>query len=557
MATFQRNFIAGKMNKSVDERLVPNGQYIDAVNVRLGSSESTEIGAVENSKGNTLIAALSYEGQSLSSNAKCIGALEDGANETIYWFVHDPTFIGNSATGKIDLIVSFNTVTNDTVYHVISVSKGGSTPTETVLNFNEKYLITGIDLIDGLLFWTDNYNPPRFINVSRSYEIPSGTPRVDGNGNAGLLEESLLVIKKPPHSAPTIELTLTSGGDENYLEERFISFAYRYEYQDDEYSATSQFSDAAFNASPFDFSAESYLNEGVVNRFNTAIITYNSGGPLVTAIDLLFKDSDGTVIKVIEKIKKAELGLADNTDYTFTFRNSKIFTILPESELLRLYDNVPLFAKSQTLMGNRLMYGNYIENYNLVDINDSPVRLEFETELISELIGLESIQDTTDNASYTFGATVNIVDGSLVIDLEGVELVAGSLISIDASFIHRDFQGNTPTETTPETNIEWSYVLPQSFNSVFDLATSLDFQEKVGVGTLKPVYDSDPLTNPNATFYSELTFDEAIVKNLKVMDATSLTLARDHGLPIKVFNVNTKDGLKDIILGKNLGTLIS
>ena len=71
------------------------------------------------------------------------------------------------------------------------------------------------------------------------------------------------------------------------------------------------------------------------------------------------------------------------------------------------------------------------------------------------------------------------------------------------------------------------------------------------------VYDSDPLTNPNATFYSELTFDEAIVKNLKVMDATSLTLARDHGLPIKVFNINTKDGLKDIILGKNLGTLIS
>ena len=71
------------------------------------------------------------------------------------------------------------------------------------------------------------------------------------------------------------------------------------------------------------------------------------------------------------------------------------------------------------------------------------------------------------------------------------------------------------------------------------------------------VYDSDPLTNPNATFYSEITFDEAIVKNLKVMDATSLTLARDHGLPIKVFNVNTKDGLKDIILGKNLGTLIS
>ena len=60
MAKLSRNFVAGKMNKSVDERLVPNGQYIDAVNVRLGSSESAEVGAVENSKGNTKLTNLSY-----------------------------------------------------------------------------------------------------------------------------------------------------------------------------------------------------------------------------------------------------------------------------------------------------------------------------------------------------------------------------------------------------------------------------------------------------------------------------------------------------------------
>jgi len=71
------------------------------------------------------------------------------------------------------------------------------------------------------------------------------------------------------------------------------------------------------------------------------------------------------------------------------------------------------------------------------------------------------------------------------------------------------------------------------------------------------VYSADPEKDQNASFYPSLSYDEAIQKNLKVMDATSLTLARDHGLPIKVFNVNTKDGLKDIILGKNLGTLIS
>ena len=71
------------------------------------------------------------------------------------------------------------------------------------------------------------------------------------------------------------------------------------------------------------------------------------------------------------------------------------------------------------------------------------------------------------------------------------------------------------------------------------------------------VYDSDPEVNKGAKLFDELTFDEAITKNLKVMDATALTLARDHKLPIKVFNVNQQDALKNIICGKKIGTLIS
>ena len=71
------------------------------------------------------------------------------------------------------------------------------------------------------------------------------------------------------------------------------------------------------------------------------------------------------------------------------------------------------------------------------------------------------------------------------------------------------------------------------------------------------VYDSDPEINMDAKLFDELTFDEAITKNLKVMDATALTLARDHKLPIKVFNVNQPDALKNIICGKKIGTLIS
>ena len=124
MANSKRNFISGKMNKSLDERLVPNGQYIDALNVRLGSTEDSEIGSVENSKGNSLLTDITlgvYSSVSypLSANATCIGAFEDGANETIYWFIHDKNAT-DTVLGKADLIVSFNTRTSSTTTHIVS-----------------------------------------------------------------------------------------------------------------------------------------------------------------------------------------------------------------------------------------------------------------------------------------------------------------------------------------------------------------------------------------------------------------------------------------------------
>jgi len=143
MANLSRNFTAGKMNKVVDERLVPDGQYIDAMNVRMGSTEQAEMGVVENTKGNLSLTALTYiNGIPLSAQAKCIGAFADGANETLYWFVHDPNF-ETAVTEKLDLIVSYNTLTTIVTYHVISVNDGNDV--STTLNFNPSYLITGVN----------------------------------------------------------------------------------------------------------------------------------------------------------------------------------------------------------------------------------------------------------------------------------------------------------------------------------------------------------------------------------------------------------------------------
>jgi len=68
------------------------------------------------------------------------------------------------------------------------------------------------------------------------------------------------------------------------------------------------------------------------------------------------------------------------------------------------------------------------------------------------------------------------------------------------------------------------------------------------------VYTDDPKTHPDAMRYKTLTFDEAIIKNLKVMDATALTLCRDQELPICVFSIFKQGALRRVVMGEDEGT---
>lgn len=71
------------------------------------------------------------------------------------------------------------------------------------------------------------------------------------------------------------------------------------------------------------------------------------------------------------------------------------------------------------------------------------------------------------------------------------------------------------------------------------------------------IYSSDPKIDANATRYQHLSFDEAITKNLQVMDATALTLCRDQKMPINVFSIFKSGALRRVIMGENEGTSVS
>ena len=524
MADIRANFIAGRMNKSVDERLIPTGEYVDAQNVRLGSTETTEIGAVENSKGNTQLTFLAFEGNSLSPNAVCVGVYEDGMEETIYWFVHDPVNPG-SPTGKVDLIVSFDTKTTAVTYHILSVFDGVAGSGKTTLNFNPTYLITGVSKIENQLYFTDDFNPPRYINVTRSYDDPAV-------GIDGIVEEDISVIVKPPGfedenpAIPYIPLAVPKvtptnfPGEENYMETRFICFAYRYRYQDGGYSATSLFSQPSFQPSSFRFDLDTFNNAGMKNRFNGALIEFSTGSKRVKEVDLLYKESGNNVIYVIERYNKQELGWLDEEQQSITFSNSKIYTTLGSDELLRQYDNVPRIAKAQTIQGNRLIYGNYIDGYNITNQNDQKIPIVYSTGHVVEEIGGVALDPPVASAgtAYDIGqdaaggpASVSVDDCRITFDLSALELPikTGLTLNFDISVLSaapaQVTGGSNPIASGPDSDstfqqtspfsLTWSFTAPQDYATVNDMINSIDFQNPLGLNINGNYQQIKPINN--------------------------------------------------------------
>ena len=71
------------------------------------------------------------------------------------------------------------------------------------------------------------------------------------------------------------------------------------------------------------------------------------------------------------------------------------------------------------------------------------------------------------------------------------------------------------------------------------------------------IYDSDPKKNPSAVLFRKLTYQEVLEKNLQVMDATAIALCKENGLPIVVFNLLRRDNIRDVVMGAEIGTIVT
>ena len=129
----------------------------------------------------------------LQQTPTCIGVAKDSQNEKIYWFLAtDP-----DGANPTSAIVEFDQTTKIVAPVIVDI--------DDVLNFNESNYITGINIIDGLLYWTDDLNEPKVINIERfkAGSTDFTTQTVVYGAARNFVESDVVVIKKAPQSALT------------------------------------------------------------------------------------------------------------------------------------------------------------------------------------------------------------------------------------------------------------------------------------------------------------------------------------------------------------------
>lgn len=373
----KNTFTSGKMNKDTDVRLIPNTEFIHAENIRFFSKGKNGVGQVI--KGNEIVSNLTN-----NQNYTCIKALPDIGSENIYYFL---------ANGTDSKIVRYNLETKQSKI----ILQGSS------LNFNPNKKILGANILYDNLYWVEQHNnAPRFVD----------TTKADFYTANGFTEDDISIIKEPPFEEPRIVLTTDVNASED-IKDKWICFAYRYRYNDNSYSAVSFYSDWAFENGSYYLDFNKKTNRGMQNTKNACFIYFNSGGKNVVEIDLLFRESNTNNVYIIQSLNKADEGYDHDTEYGFKFVNNKVYAPIATDDVNSYYDNVPLLAKSQELIGNTLIYSNYYDGHDQKDINGVDVDYEIEYTLNSKQLNFTDIDSNTTTQDFVInfnGAVFKVGD---------------------------------------------------------------------------------------------------------------------------------------------------
>ena len=514
MAESKNTFLKGRMNKDLDNRLLGEGEYRDALNISVGKSENNTVGSLQNILGNERVPIPT---NLIDPDMKCIGAYMDNNNNRIFQFLTDyndpnPAEITIPTYGNMQITVyDFDTQT-----YTILVSG-------LFLNFatNPEFTITGINLLENLLFWTDNRNQPRKINVNNALQNPanSRTPYYTNETQISVAKyapvDPIILYKKFTAkvtdiiNATEIELdnvaNLTSGmtvisntisggeyiittdvtknldgsgtiflyaapstpisindeltflistmtnksddpnwpGDSAFLEDKYVRFSYRFKYDDNEYSLMAPFTQITYipkqkgyfiagdESAAFRSTVLNWF-ENNINNIELIVPLPDSGNRILNSykiieLDILYKESDSNAVKVFETVTIQTISQKslDNNIYIQQYQSQKPYKTLPEQETTRVYDKVPVRARAQESISNRIVYGNYYDKYTPPTSIDYYVTIQPKSDIYTNFIEYPN-HTVKQNRNYQVGFILSDKFGRQSpvllskVDLEGI-----------------------------------------------------------------------------------------------------------------------------------------
>ena len=384
------------MNTDLDERLLPDGEYRDASNIQISSTEGDDSGTVQNILGNQIKWSHSLGGT-------CLGSIENPETEKIYIFLK-----GTSIHG----IFEFDQSTEVTRPLIID------NRSTKVLDFEGVTKITGISIFNDFLIFTDNNSEPKIINISDTsnfltdadYSATDFDTTSKLNGER-FVESDIALIKKKPSKAPAvqIELSVVTKNEDAIYKDKFVRFAYRFKFSNNQCSPISPFTQPVFLPNTTNsYDIDSGFNSQMENNINSAkLFNFDTSGNDLKSIEIVYKESNNTNIYVYGVLSKAEAKTANESGFDISKTVKK--SVLSDNELFRAYDNVPFRAKAVDVVGNRIVFGNYKDGLTINDFTPAFKSIEVANRiaLASEATRKFPIPSTTTPQSGAIGAAAS------------------------------------------------------------------------------------------------------------------------------------------------------
>lgn len=349
-----------KLNPSLDSRLRNKDEMLDALNVEVKSDndgESGDVGVLKPIKGSGGIEFSPSENSNLNTRRRVIGSVTDEKNNIIFYFLFSeaPDEQGVYAYDPNNVLSDTGGDSVKTVYRtqLFNFPENGFVKADVVYTTNHEICN---------LYFTDNRNEPRRLDVKKAMSVDYTLP-FD-------ITDFITACPKTPMHPISFEFVY----DSNYKVSEFrnipgFQFAYQCIYDGGEESAISTYSDIAV--------PPSYVQQGTINTpnllaHNTCRLTIPKS---LNSVDVY--TSEISKVRILGRIgNNGSWYIIDevNTnggDITYDFRNDRVLTGVPDEDIQKQFTSLPRKAQAQTVVDNRLFYGNYVEGFNEPEVNAS------------------------------------------------------------------------------------------------------------------------------------------------------------------------------------------